>query len=120
MTYVDGFVLPVPAKNKEKYREIASKAGKIWKEHGALSYMECAAEDTTENDYSLTFGKGIQTQPDETVIFAFITFKDRAHRDAVNKAVMEDPRINEMCSPDDMPFDCSKMLYGGFETIVEY
>lgn len=116
--YVDGFVVPVPKKKLAAYGRIAKKASKIWKEHGALEYRECAGDDL-DIKMVLPFPKGIQTKPGETVVFAYITYKSRAHRDKVNAKVMKDPRMNAMCDPKDMPFDCARMLYGGFKTIVE-
>jgi uncharacterized protein YbaA (DUF1428 family) len=116
-TYVDGFVLPVPKRKMEAYRRLAQKASKIWREHGALEYRECVAEDL-RTQVGLTFPKGIKARPGETVVFAYIVYKSRAHRDKVNAKVMKDPRITEMCSPEDTPFDCKRMLYSGFKTIV--
>ena len=117
MPYVDGFVLTIPKKKAPAYKKIASKAGKIWMEHGALQYMECTGDDMKVK-MGIPFPKLTNAKPSDTVIFAFITYKSRKHRDAVNKKVMADPRMNEMCDPADMPFDCSKMTYGGFESIV--
>lgn len=116
--YVDGFVLPVPKKNLNAYRRMAEKASKIWREHGALEYRECVGEDLKVK-VGMPFLKGIKTKPGETVVFAYIVYKSRAHRDRVNAKVMSDPRIRDMCDPGDMPFDCNRMLYGGFTTIVE-
>ena len=115
--YVDGFVLPVPKKNIAAYTRIAKKASRIWKEHGALDYRECVGDDLNV-PMGLPFPKGIRSKPNETVVFAYIVYKSKAHRDKVNAAVMKDPRIQEMCDPKDMPFDCKRMLYGGFKTIV--
>ena len=116
--YVDGFVLPVPRKNIAAYTRIAKMASKIWKEHGALDYKECVGDDL-DAKFCLPFTKGIKSKPGETIVFAYIVYKSRAHRDKVNAAVMKDPRINEMCDPKNMPFDCKRMLYGGFKAIVE-
>lgn len=116
--YVDGFVLPVPKKNIAAYTRIAKQASKIWKEHGALDYKECVGEDL-DSKFCLSFPKGIKSKSGETIVFAYIVYKSRAHRDKVNTAVMKDPRINEMCDPKNMPFDCKRMLYGGFKAIVE-
>lgn len=116
--YVDGFVLPIPTKNLDVYRRIARKAGKIWKEHGALEYRECAGDDLNVK-MGLPFPKGIKVKPGETVVFSWIVFKSRKDRDRVNAKVMNDPRISEMCGPDKAPFDCSRMLYGGFKVMVE-
>lgn len=116
--YVDGFVLPVPRKNLAAYRRMAQKASRIWKEHGALDYKECLGDDLNIK-FCMPFTKGIKSKPGETIIFAYIVYKSRAHRDKVNAAVMKDPRLTEMCDPKDMPFDCKRMLYGGFKAIVE-
>jgi uncharacterized protein YbaA (DUF1428 family) len=116
--YVDGYVVPVPKKKIKQYQRIAQKAGKIWREHGALDYRECAADDLNV-EYCMPFTRGIKSKPGETIVFSFVIFKSRAHRDKVNAKVMKDPRISEMCEPKDMPFDCKRMLYGGFKTIVE-
>ena len=116
--YVDGFVLPVPKKNIAAYTRMATKASKIWKEHGALDYKECLGDDL-DIKFCLPFTKGIKSKPGETIVFAYIVYKSRAHRDKVNAAVMKDPRINEMCDPKNMPFDCKRMLYGGFKVLVE-
>lgn len=118
MNYVDGFVLPVPRKNIPAYKRIAKKASKLWKEHGALEYRECVGDDLNIK-FCLPFPKGIKTRPGETIVLAYIVYKSRAHRDAVNAKVMKDPRIASMCDPKNMPFDCKRMMYGGFKTIVE-
>lgn len=116
--YVDGFLLPLPKKNLEAYRRISAKAGKVWREHGALEYRECVGEDL-----KATFGKAfpavVKTKPGETVVFSWIVYKSRAHRDRVNARVMKDPRLKEMMGPKDMPFDVKRMAYGGFEVIVD-
>ncbi len=117
MTYVDGFVIPVPKQNIESYRQMAEAAGAVWREHGALTYFECVAEDL-ETPCGIPFQKLAAAKDDETVVFAFITYESRAHRDAVNAKVMADPRIAGMC-PDPMPFDVSRMTFGGFQAIVE-
>jgi len=116
--YVDGFVLPVPKRKIAAYRRLAKQASKIWKEYGALDYKECLGDDL-QNKFCLPFTKGIRSKPGETIVFAYIVFKSRAHRDQVNAAVMKDPRISAMCDPKDMPFDCKRMLYGGFKVIVD-
>jgi uncharacterized protein YbaA (DUF1428 family) len=116
--YVDGFVLPVPKDKIEVYRGIAEKASKVWKEYGALEYRECAGDDLDIKDV-VSFRSLAGAGPDDTVVFAYITYKSREHRDEVNAKVMADPRMNEMCGPEGMPFDCKKMGYGGFKTIVE-
>lgn len=118
MSYVDGFLIPVPKDKVAEYAKISKKAGKLWMEHGALEYRECAGDDL-EIEGMLSFNKVAKAKEGETVIFAFIVYKSRAHRDQVNKKVMTDPRMAHM-SPKDMPFDLKKMAYGGFKTIVEY
>ena len=118
MAYVDGFVLPVPKSNVEKYREIATKAGKVWREHGALEYRECVADDVKSGEVT-SFPQSVNLKDDETVVFAYIVFNSRAHRDEVNAKVMSDPRLNEMMDIKNMPFDGKRMFWGGFETLVE-
>ena len=112
--YVDGFVLPVPKKNVEAYRRMARKAGKIWLEYGALEYRECVAEDVKVGKVT-SFPQSVKLKPDETVVFSWIVYKSRAHRDRVNKKVMKDPRIANMMDPKAMPFDAKRMIYGGFK-----
>ena len=116
--YVDGFVLPLPKRNLAAYRRMAAKAGKIWREHGALEYRECVGDDLAVK-MAQTFPRGIGTKAGETVVFSWINYKSRRHRDIVNAKVMKDPRIASMCDEKDMPFDVKRMLYGGFKTIVE-
>lgn len=115
--YVDGFVIPIPKKNVAKYRLMAAKACKIWMEYGALDYKECVGEDLATK-LAPPFTKGIKTKAGETVVFSWITFKSRAHRDKVNAKVMKDPRVHAMCDPKNPPFDFKRVLYGGFEVIV--
>ena len=116
--YIDGFVLPVPKKNIAAYARMAKKASKLFREHGALEYRECAGDDL-DVKMGLPFPKGIKTKPGETVVFAYVVYKSRAHRDQVNAKIMKDPRIHALCDPKNMPFDCARMIYGGFKTIVE-
>lgn len=118
MTYVDGFVVPLKKGKEDAYFTLAKDAGKIWMEHGALQYKECIAEDMTDNGFCATFPNAFQTNDDEVVVFAFIVFESREHRDEVNKKVMADPRLK--CDNFDMPFDCARMAYGGFKTMVDY
>ena len=117
--YIDGFVLPVPKKNVEAYRKMAQAAGKVWMDHGALGYFECVGDDP-KVPFGLGFPKGIKTKANETVVFSWIIYKSRAHRDKVNAKVMKDPRLGEMCDENNMPFDAKRMLWGGFSAIVEY
>ena len=119
MAYVDGYVLPVPAKRLKDYQKVANKAGKVWKEHGALDYWECAGDDM-DVKFGKPFPKLMKTKSDETVIFAFVIYKDKKTRDAVNKKVMADPRLQAMCDPKDPIFDFKKMCYGGFKEIVHH
>lgn len=119
MKYVDGFVLPVPKKKLKSYARLASMAGKIWKEHGALEYLECTGDDLNV-EHGIGFPKIVKLKPGETVVFAWIVYKSRAHRDRVNAKVMKDPRMTEMMTdPQDMPFDMKRMAYGGFKVLVE-
>jgi uncharacterized protein YbaA (DUF1428 family) len=115
--YTDGFVIPVPKKKVKAYIKLASKAAKIWKEYGALDYKECIGDDLKAT-FAMAFPKGIRTRPGETVVFSWIVYKSKAHRDSVNKKIMKDPRIAEMCDPKDAPFDSKRMLYGGFKVAV--
>ncbi len=117
MQYVDGYVLAVPEKKLVAYRRMARKAGKLWREHGALEYRECVGDDL-QPKWGVPFPKLIGAKPGETVVFAWVVFKSRAHRDRVNAAVMLDPRLKDMCDPNAMPFDCARMSYGGFKVIV--
>ncbi len=118
MKYVDGYVLPVPAENIEAYRTMAEKAGKIWIEHGALEYREYAGDDLAIENMP-PFTSAVKTEPGETIVFAYIVYESREHRDAVNAKVMKDPRLFESCDPNNMPFDCKRMICGGFKSIVE-
>ena len=117
--YVDGYVLPIPTKNVAAYQKIAKRASKIWMEHGALQYCESVGEDLSGDTPMVSFLKPSKAKPDETVIFAWVVFKSRAHRDKVNEKVMKDPRLAAMMDPKAMPFDFKKMIYGGFNVIVD-
>jgi uncharacterized protein YbaA (DUF1428 family) len=116
--YVDGFVIPIAKKKVPAYKKMAAKAGKIWREHGALDYKECIGDDLNIK-FGLPFPKGIKTKAGETVVFSYIVYKSKKHRDAVNAKVMKDPRMGDMGDMKDMPFDVKRMMYGGFKTIVE-
>jgi uncharacterized protein YbaA (DUF1428 family) len=118
MRYVDGFVLPVPKKNLRAYRRIAQKAGKIWREHGALEYRECAGDDLNIK-WALPFPRLTRLKRGETVVFSWIVYKSRADRDRVIAKVMKDPRTASMMDPKAMPFDPKRMAYGGFKVIVD-
>jgi uncharacterized protein YbaA (DUF1428 family) len=116
--YVDGYVLPVPKKNVKAYRRMAQKAGKIWREHGALDYKECVGDDLNVKGL-VPFQRPVKAKPDETVVFAWIVFKSRAHRDRVNAKVMKDPRLADSMDQKLMPFDVKRMVYGGFKVLVD-
>lgn len=117
MHYVDGFVIPIPKKNIPAYRRIARKAGSIWREHGALEYRECVGDDLDVKTL-VPFPRSVKCKPGETVVFAWIMFRSRAHRDRVNAKVMKDPRLAKMMEGVAMPFDVKRMVYGGFKTMV--
>lgn len=116
--YVDGFVLPVPKKNLQDYRRMSRTAGKIWREHGALEYRECVGDDLNVKGM-VPFSSTVELQRGETVVFAWIVFKSRAHRDRVNAKVMNDARLASMMEPSAMPFDVTRMVYGGFAVMVD-
>lgn len=118
MRYVDGFVVPVPEENVKLYRSIAQKAGRIWKEHGALQYIEAAGDDL-ENKWGVSFPKSAKLKPGEIPFFSFIVFKSRADRDRVNAKVMNDPRMKKMMDGGPMPFEVKRMAYGGFKVLVD-
>jgi uncharacterized protein YbaA (DUF1428 family) len=115
--YVDGFVIPIPKKNVTAYRRIAARAGRIWREHGAVEYLECVGEDL-KAPHCKPFPRAIRVKAGETVLFSYIVYKSRAHRDKVNAKVMADPRMHEFMNQA-MPFDPRRMLYGGFAAIVD-
>ncbi|HXF49672.1 MAG TPA: DUF1428 domain-containing protein [Verrucomicrobiae bacterium] len=118
MTYVDGFVLPVPKKKLTLYRRIAQKAGKVWRDHGALDYKECAGDDLKVKGLT-PFPRLARLKPGETVFFSYIVYKSKAHRNQVNARVMKDPRMDKMMDPKKMPFDLKRMAYGGFKVVVD-
>jgi uncharacterized protein YbaA (DUF1428 family) len=115
--YVDGFVLAVPKKNLVAYRRMARLAGKVWREHGALEYVECVGDDVKPGKRT-SFPQAVKLQPGETVWFSWITYKSRAHRDRVLAKVMKDPRLRATMDPETMPFDASRMFWGGFKEMV--
>lgn len=117
MKYVDGFVLPVPKKNLAAYKRLAAKASKIWRKLGALEYRECIGDDLNIKGM-MPFPKMAKVKPGETVVFAWIVYKSKAHRNQVNAKIMKDPQIHKMCSQP-MPFDCKRMACGGFKVVVE-
>lgn len=116
--YVDGFLLPVPTKNLATYRKMARIACKVWREHGALDYRECVGDDL-QIEKMAQFPKIVRAKAGETVVFAWITYKSRAHRDKVNAKAMKDPRLIKIMQTTEMPFDDKRMAYGGFKTIVQ-
>ena len=118
MSYVDGYVLAVPKKSLQAYRRMAEKAGRVWRDHGALEYRECAGDDLKVK-MGVPFSRLMKLKPGETVVFAWIVFKSRAHRDGVNAKVMKDPRIAKMMNTKSMPFDPERMTYGGFKILVK-
>ncbi|HUU24751.1 MAG TPA: DUF1428 domain-containing protein [Methyloceanibacter sp.] len=121
MPYVDGFVLPVPKKELDAYRRLARMAGKVWRDHGALDFKECVADDVKVGKLT-SFPRSVKLKPNETVVFSWIVFKSRAHRDRVNAKVMQDPRFKKMMdgiTAKDMPFDMKRMIYGGFKVLVD-
>jgi uncharacterized protein YbaA (DUF1428 family) len=114
--YVDGFVVPVPKANLEAYREMAELGSRVWREHGALEYVECVADDVKPGKLT-SFPQSVQLEDDETVVFAWIVYESRAERDRINQLAMNDPRLAGM-NPQDMPFDAKRMFWGGFKEIV--
>ena len=117
--YVDAFVLPVAKKNVTLYRRMAKRAGRVWRDHGALEYRECQGDDLEVKGGLMPFPRGIRTKRNETVFFSWVVYRSRAHRDRVNALVMKDPRIVRMMKSKVMPFDADRMLYGGFKTVVD-
>jgi uncharacterized protein YbaA (DUF1428 family) len=118
MRYVDGYVLPVPKRNITAYRRMAQKAGRVWREHGALEYVEGVADDVKSGKHT-SFPQSVKLKPGETVVFAYIVYKSRAHRDRVNAKVMKDPRLANMMDPKALPFDGKRMFWGGFKVLVD-
>ena len=116
--YVDGFVIPVPKRSIKAYKAIATKAGKVWREHGALDYKECIADDVKKGK-STSFPQAVKLKPGEVVWFSWIVYKNRKHRDSVNKKVMNDKRLASMMDPKNMPFDAKRFFYGGFKVVVD-
>lgn len=118
MAYVDGFVVPVPKKRLEAYRRMAQKAGKVWREHGALQFRECVADDVKRGKVT-SFPQSVKMKAGETVFFSYIVYKSRAHRDRVLKKVMADKRITGSMKDTPMPFDAKRMFWGGFRVMVD-
>ena len=118
MPYVDGFVVPVPKKKLQAYRAMARKAGKIWREHGALQFRECVADDVKPGKRT-SFPQSVKLKPGETGFFSYIVFKTKAERNRINAKVMKDKRLASMMDPKAMPFDAKRMFWGGFRTMVD-
>ena len=118
MAYVDGFIVAVPKKNLDAYKSLAKKAGKIWREYGALDYREWVADDVKVGKLT-SFPRAVKLKPGETVVFSWITYKSRAQRDRINAKVMADPRLDDMMKGKSMPFDGKRMIYGGFGSLVK-
>lgn len=117
MSYVDGFVLAVPKNNLAAYRRISKRAGVLWKEYGALEYVECVADDVKPGKVT-SFPQAVKLKKDEVVVFSWIVYKSRAQRDRINKNVMADPRLADLMDPKSMPFDSKRMIFGGFKTLL--
>jgi uncharacterized protein YbaA (DUF1428 family) len=118
MAYVDGFIVPVPKKNLQAYRKMATKAGKVWREHGALDYKECIADDVKVGKLT-SFPRSVKLKKNEVAWFSWIVYKSRSERDRILKKVMADKRLASMMDPKKMPFDGKRMIYGGFKVVVD-
>ena len=118
MPYVDGFVVPVPKQNIERYKEMSSACGKIWRELGALEFRECMGDDVKPGKLT-SFPQSVNLEDGEVVFFSWIVYESRAKRDEINDKVMKDPRMAEWMKPENMPFDGKRMIYGGFEMVVD-
>jgi len=118
MAYVDGFVIPVPKNKLDAYLEMARQAATIWREHGAIEFRECVADDVKPGQLT-SFPQSVQLKEDEVVIFSWVVYESRAKRDEANDKIMADPRMTELMKPENMPFDGKRMIYGGFEMRVD-
>ncbi|WP_137176024.1 DUF1428 domain-containing protein [Massilia sp. HP4] len=118
MAYVDGFVLPLPKSKLDQYREMSNKCADIWREHGALEYRECIADDVPDGKIT-SFPQSVKLEDGEAVVFSWIVYESRAHRDEVNGKVEKDPRMADMMLPGFMPFDGKRLIYGGFEMFID-
>jgi uncharacterized protein YbaA (DUF1428 family) len=118
MPYVDGFVLAVPKSNIEAYRKMSERCGEIWREHGALEFRECVGDDVKPGKLT-SFPQAVDLREGETVFFSWIIYESRAKRDEVNDKVMKDPRMTDMMNPENMPFDGKRMIFGGFDMVVD-
>jgi uncharacterized protein YbaA (DUF1428 family) len=118
MPYVDGYIIPLPKDNIEQYRAVATRCGELWREHGATAFRECIADDVQVGELT-SFPRSVQMQDNETVLFSWIEYDSREHRDQVNAKVMADPRMKAMMNPEQMPFDGKRMIFGGFTVLVD-
>ena len=118
MAYVDGFIIPLPTKNLKVYRRIAREFGKVWRDHGALAFRECVADDVKVGKWT-SFPRSVKLKRGETVVWSYIVYKSRSHRDRVNAKVMKDPRMTSIMNPKALPFDGKRMIFGGFKVLVE-
>jgi uncharacterized protein YbaA (DUF1428 family) len=118
MAYVDGFVVPVKKAKLDAYKEIARQCGAIWREHGAQQYRECVGDDVKPGKLT-SFPQSVMLQEDEVPVFSWIVYESRAKRDEVNDKVMKDPRMAEFMKPDNMAFDGKRLIYGGFEMMLD-
>ncbi len=118
MAYVDGFLLAVPRRKLQEYRRLAQRAGKVWREHGALEFRECVADDVQMGEVT-SFPRSVQLEQGEIVVFSWIVFESREHRDRVNAEAMKDARLEDMMKPEAMPFDGKRMIYGGFAVMLD-
>ncbi len=119
MSYVDGFVVPVPKEKLDEYRKMARKAGKVWMAHGALAYTECVGDDVPAGKRT-SFPQSVKLKEGEVVVFSWIVYRSRRERDRINKLVMADPRLKDMMDPKSLPFDGKRMFFGGFREIVKF
>jgi uncharacterized protein YbaA (DUF1428 family) len=117
MSYVDGFVVPVPREKLDAYRAMSQLCGAVWREHGALAFRECVADDVKSGQWT-SFPQSVKLEENEVVVFSWIEYNSREERDAINDKVMKDPRLAEVMKPEAMPFDGKRMIYGGFTTMV--
>jgi uncharacterized protein YbaA (DUF1428 family) len=118
MNYVDGFVVPVPTKNLAAYKRMSRTMGKIWREHGALEFRECVADDVKPGKHT-SFPQSVKLKPGEVVVFSWIVYKSRTQRDRINAKAMKDPRLGAMMDPKKMPFDGKRMFWGGFKVMID-
>jgi uncharacterized protein YbaA (DUF1428 family) len=118
MSYVDGFVVPVPRAKLDAYREMSRKCGEVWRELGAVRFRECVADDVKSGQWT-SFPQSVKLEEDEVVVFSWIEYNSRAERDSINDKVMKDPRLAEIMKSENMPFDGKRMIYGGFESMID-